>query len=72
MSRSSRFQSKAQPASVSRAPGFECRLFDFLTSMAPAVKGVKPKEREADALFAVQGHGMRGLPESRSQVKTIR
>jgi hypothetical protein len=40
--------------------------------MAPAVKRVKPKEREADALFAVQGHGMRGLPESRSQVKTIR
>jgi L-arabinonolactonase len=37
----------------------------FVTSMARAVKGVKPKEREAGALFAVHGLGVRGLPEPR-------
>ena len=34
----------------------------LVTSMARAVKGVKPKEREAGALFAVRGLGVRGLP----------
>jgi L-arabinonolactonase len=33
--------------------------------MARAVKGVKPKEREAGALFAVYGLDVRGLPEPR-------
>jgi L-arabinonolactonase len=37
----------------------------FVTSMARAVKGVKPKEREAGALFAVHGLGVRGVPEPR-------
>ena len=37
----------------------------FVTSMARAVKGVKPKEREAGGLFAVYGLGVRGLPEPR-------
>jgi sugar lactone lactonase YvrE len=37
----------------------------YVTSMARAVKGVKPKEREAGALFAVHGLGARGLPEPR-------
>jgi len=37
----------------------------YVTSMARAVKGVKPKEREAGALFAVYGLGVRGLPETR-------
>jgi sugar lactone lactonase YvrE len=39
----------------------------FVTSMTRAVRGVKPKEREAGALFAVHGLGVgacrsRGLP----------
>jgi L-arabinonolactonase len=33
--------------------------------MARVVKGVKPKEREAGALFAVHGLGVRGLSEPR-------
>jgi len=37
----------------------------YVTSMARAVKGVKPREREAGALFAVYGLGVRGLPEPR-------
>src|SRR5208283_900656 len=37
----------------------------YVTSMARAVKGVKPKECEAGALFAVHGLGVRGLPEPR-------
>jgi L-arabinonolactonase len=37
----------------------------YVTSMARAVKGVKPKEHEAGALFAVYGLGVRGLPEPR-------
>ena len=37
----------------------------YVTSMARAVKGVKPKEREAGGLFAVYGLGVRGLPEPR-------
>jgi hypothetical protein len=37
----------------------------YVTSMARAVKGVKPKEREAGALFAIHGLGVRGLPEPR-------
>jgi sugar lactone lactonase YvrE len=37
----------------------------YVTSMARAVKGMKPKEREAGALFAVYGIGVRGLPEPR-------
>ncbi len=37
----------------------------YVTSMARAVKGVKPKEREAGGLFAVFGLGVRGLPEPR-------
>ncbi|MGB3583121.1 MAG: SMP-30/gluconolactonase/LRE family protein, partial [Roseiarcus sp.] len=37
----------------------------YVTSMARAVKGVSPKEREAGALFAVHGLGVRGLPEPR-------
>ena len=37
----------------------------YVTSMARAVKGVRPKEREAGALFAVHGLGVRGLPEPR-------
>ena len=37
----------------------------YVTSMARAVKGVKPKQREAGALFAVHGLGVRGLPEPR-------
>jgi sugar lactone lactonase YvrE len=37
----------------------------YVTSMARAVKGVKPKEREAGGLFAVHGLGVRGLPEPR-------
>jgi sugar lactone lactonase YvrE len=37
----------------------------FVTSMARAVRGVKPKECEAGALFAVRGLGVRGLPEPR-------
>jgi L-arabinonolactonase len=37
----------------------------YVTSMARAVKGVKPKEREAGALFAVHGLDVRGLPEPR-------
>ena len=37
----------------------------FVTSMARAVKGVKPREREAGGLFAVYGLGVRGLPEPR-------
>ncbi len=37
----------------------------YVTSMARAVKGVRPKEREAGALFAVHGLGIQGLPEPR-------
>jgi sugar lactone lactonase YvrE len=37
----------------------------YVTSMARAVKGARPKEREAGALFAVHGLGVRGLPEPR-------
>jgi L-arabinonolactonase len=37
----------------------------YVTSMARPVKGVKPKEREAGALFAVHGLDVRGLPEPR-------
>jgi L-arabinonolactonase len=37
----------------------------YVTSMARTVKGVVPKEREAGALFAVHGLGVRGLPEPR-------
>jgi sugar lactone lactonase YvrE len=37
----------------------------YVTSMARAVKGASPKEREAGALFAVHGLGVRGLPEPR-------
>ena len=37
----------------------------FVTSMARAVRGVKPKEREAGALFSVHGLGVRGVPEPR-------
>jgi len=37
----------------------------YVTSMARAVKGVRPREREAGALFAVYGLGVRGLPEPR-------
>ncbi len=37
----------------------------YVTSMARAVKGVRPREREAGALFAVHGLGARGLPEPR-------
>ena len=37
----------------------------YVTSMARAVKGVRPKEREAGGLFAVHGLGVRGLPEPR-------
>ena len=37
----------------------------YVTSMARAVNGVKPKEREAGGLFAVHGLGVRGLPEPR-------
>jgi sugar lactone lactonase YvrE len=37
----------------------------YVTSMARAVKGVKPNEREAGALFAIHGLGVRGLPEPR-------
>jgi sugar lactone lactonase YvrE len=37
----------------------------YVTSMARAVKEVKPKEREAGGLFAVHGLGVRGLPEPR-------
>jgi L-arabinonolactonase len=33
--------------------------------MARTVKGVKPKEREAGALFSVHGLGVRGVPEPR-------
>ena len=45
-----------------RGPGLDVA---YVTSMARAVKGVKPKEREAGALFAVHGLGVRGLPEPR-------
>ena len=45
----------------------------YVTSMARAVNGVKPKEREAGGLFAVHGLGVRGLPEPRfAGLKTIR
>jgi len=37
----------------------------YVTSMARAIRGMKPKEREAGALFAVHGLGVRGLPEPR-------
>ena len=37
----------------------------FVTSMARTVRGVKPKEREAGALFSVHGLGVRGVPEPR-------
>jgi sugar lactone lactonase YvrE len=37
----------------------------YVTSMARTVKGIAPKEREAGALFAVRGLGVRGLPEPR-------
>jgi len=37
----------------------------FVTSMARAVKGVKPREREAGALFAIHGLGVRGVSEPR-------
>jgi sugar lactone lactonase YvrE len=37
----------------------------YVTSMARVAKGVRPKEREAGALFAVHGLGVRGLPEPR-------
>jgi sugar lactone lactonase YvrE len=37
----------------------------YVTSMARAVKGAMPKEREAGGLFAVHGLGVCGLPERR-------
>jgi L-arabinonolactonase len=37
----------------------------YVTSMARSVKGARPREREAGALFAVYGLGVRGLPEPR-------
>jgi L-arabinonolactonase len=37
----------------------------YVTSMARAIKGVKPAEREAGHLFAIYGLGVRGLPELR-------
>jgi sugar lactone lactonase YvrE len=37
----------------------------YVTSMARTVKGVAPREREAGALFAIYGLGVRGLPEPR-------
>jgi L-arabinonolactonase len=37
----------------------------YVTSMARAVKGVRPHEREAGGLFAVHGLGVRGLAEMR-------
>ena len=37
----------------------------FVTSMARAVKGVVPAEREAGGLFAVYGLGVRGIAEPR-------
>jgi len=37
----------------------------YVTSMARAVKGVRPREREAGGLFAVYGLGVQGLPEPR-------
>jgi L-arabinonolactonase len=37
----------------------------FVTSMARAVRGVKPKEREAGALFSVHGLSVRGVAEPR-------
>jgi L-arabinonolactonase len=37
----------------------------YVTSMARAVNGVRPREREAGGLFAVYGLGVRGLPEPR-------
>lgn len=37
----------------------------YVTSMARAVNGVKPREREAGGLFAVYGLGVWGLPEPR-------
>ena len=37
----------------------------YVTSMARAVNGVSPQEREAGGLFAVHGLGVRGLPEPR-------
>ena len=45
-----------------RGPGLDVA---YVTSMARPVKGVKPKEREAGALFAVYGLDVRGLPEPR-------
>lgn len=45
----------------------------FVTSMARAVNGVKPKEREAGALFAVHGReGARAARTAVRPVKTIR
>lgn len=37
----------------------------YVTSMARAVKGVPPREKEAGALFAVRGLGVKGLAEPR-------
>jgi len=37
----------------------------YVTSMAREVNSAKPREREAGALFAVYGLGVRGLPEPR-------
>jgi L-arabinonolactonase len=37
----------------------------YVTSMARAIKGVKPAEREAGHLFAIYGLGVRGVPEPR-------
>lgn len=37
----------------------------YVTSMARAIDGVLPKEREAGGLFAIHGLGVRGLPEPR-------
>ena len=59
---SSDCRSKARSASDFGGPNLDVAFF---TSMARAVKGVKPKEREAGALFSVHGLGARGVPELR-------
>src|ERR1700733_259726 len=72
--RRSHEQVVALPVESTTSLTFESPGLDvaFFTSIAHAVRGVKPKEREADALFAVQCLGMRGLPEPRSRVQKIR
>ena len=37
----------------------------YVTSMARPINGVYPREREAGAVFAVHGLGVRGVPEPR-------